>query len=95
VGAIEYGISRLSTFTRIMALVTGGALVAWVIALLIVLPGSEPDEHSEIIPAYTHCDPLVYPRRNTVPGGEGSTLARERRYSRQWRRDRSRGLGVT
>jgi hypothetical protein len=59
-----------------MALVAGGALVAWVIGLLIVLRGSEPDERSEIIQAYAHCNPLVYLRRNTVPGGEGSALAR-------------------
>ncbi len=83
VGAIEYGISRLSTFISVMALVAGEALVAWVIGLLIVLRGSEPDERSEIIQAYAHCNPLVYLRnplvylrRNTVPGGEGWTLAR-------------------
>jgi hypothetical protein len=76
VGAIDYGISRLWTFTSVMALVAGGALVAWVIGLLIVLRGSEPDERSEIIQANAHCNPLVYPRRNTVPGGEGSALAR-------------------
>jgi hypothetical protein len=51
VGAIDYGISRLSTFTSVMALAAGGALVAWVIGLLIVLRGSEPDERSEIIQA--------------------------------------------
>jgi hypothetical protein len=38
--------------------------------------GSEPDERSEIIQPYAHCNPLVYLRRNTVPGGEGSALAR-------------------
>jgi hypothetical protein len=79
VGAIEYGISRLSTFGSAVALVAGGALVAWVIGLLIVLRGSEPDERSEIIYAYAHCNPLVYLRRNTTPGGEGSALARAKR----------------
>src|ERR687893_3045680 len=75
-GAIEYGISRLSTFGSIVALVAAGALLAWVIGLLIVLRGSEPDERSEIIHAYAHCNPLVYLRRNTTPSGEGSTPAR-------------------
>jgi hypothetical protein len=79
VGAIEYGISRLSTFGSVVALVAGGALVAWVIGLLIVLRGSEPDERSEIIHAYAHCNPLVYLRRNTTPGGEGSALAHAKR----------------
>jgi hypothetical protein len=74
--AIEYGISRLSTFGTVVALVAGGALVAWVIGLLIVLRGSEPDKRSEIINAYAHCNPLVYLRRNTAPRGEGSALAR-------------------
>ena len=37
VGAIEYVISRLSTFVSVVALVAGAALVAWVIGLLIVL----------------------------------------------------------
>lgn len=76
VGAIEYVISRLSTFGSVVALVAGGALVAWVIGLLIVLRGSEPNERSEIIHAYAHCNPLVYLRRNTTPRGEGSALAR-------------------
>ena len=76
VGAIEYVISRLSTFGSVAALVAGGTLVAWVIGLLIVLRGSEPDERSEIIHAYAHCNPLVYLRRNTAPQGEGSPLAR-------------------
>jgi len=67
VGAIEYVISRLSTFGSVAALVAGGTLVAWVIGLLIVLRGSEPDERSEIIHAYAHCNPLVYLRRNTAP----------------------------
>lgn len=93
VGAIEYGISHLSTFGSVVALVAGGALVAWVIGLLIVLRGSEPDERSEIIHAYAHCNPLVYLRRNTAPRGLG-TCACEGRYSRQWRRDRSRGVGL-
>ena len=76
VGAIEYGISRLSTFGSVVALIAAGALVAWVIGLLIVLQGSEPGERSEIIHAYAHCNPLVYLRRNTAPSGEGSALAR-------------------
>lgn len=42
--AIAYGISRLSTFGSVVAFVAGGTLVAWVIGLLIVLRGSEPDE---------------------------------------------------
>ena len=75
VGAIEYGISRLSTFGSVVALVAGGALVAWVIGLLIVLRGSDPGERSEIIHAYAHCNPLVYLRRNTAPRGESSALA--------------------
>jgi hypothetical protein len=74
--AIEYGISRLSTFGSVVALVAGGALVAWVIGLLIVLRGSEPDKRSEIIHAYAHCNPLVYLRRNTAPRGKDSALAR-------------------
>jgi hypothetical protein len=78
VGTIEYGISRLSTFSSVMALIAAGALAAWVIGLLIVLRGSEPDERSEIIHAYAHCNPLVYLRRNTTPKGESSTLARAR-----------------
>lgn len=78
VGTIEYGISRLSTFGIVMALVAGGALAAWVIGLLIALRGSEPDERSEIIHAYAHCNPLVYLRRDTAPRGEGSALARAR-----------------
>src|ERR687893_429589 len=76
VGTIEYGISHLSTFGSIVALVAGAALIAWIIGLLIVLRGSEPDERSEIIHAYAHCNPLVYLRRNTTPSGEGSTPAR-------------------
>jgi hypothetical protein len=75
VGAIEDGISRLSTFGNVVALVAGGALLAWVIGLLIVLRGTEPDERSEIIHAYAHCNPLVYLRRNTAPQGGGSALA--------------------
>jgi hypothetical protein len=76
VGTIEYGISHLSTFGSIVALVAAGALLAWIIGLLIVLRGSEPDERSEIIHAYAHCNPLVYLRRNTAPKGEGSAFAR-------------------
>lgn len=75
-GTIEYGISHLSTFGSVAALVAGGALIAWVIGLLIVLRGSEPDERSEIIHAYAHCNPLVYLRRNTAPRGEGPAPAR-------------------
>ncbi len=75
VGAIEYVIFRLSTFGNVVALVAGGALVAWAIGLLIVLRGSEPDERSKIIHAYAHCNPLVYLRRNTAPSGENSVLA--------------------
>jgi hypothetical protein len=75
VGAIEDGISRFSTFGSVVALVAGGALLAWVIGLLIVLRGTEPDERSEIIHAYANCNPLVYLRRNTVSQGEGSALA--------------------
>jgi hypothetical protein len=83
VGAIEYGISRLSTFGSVVALVAGAALVAWVIGLLIVLRGSEPNERSEIIHAYAHCNPLVYLQRNTAPRGEKlGTCAREGPYSR-------------
>jgi hypothetical protein len=74
--AIDYGISRLSTFGSVVALVAAAALVAWVIGLVIVLRGSEPDERSEIIHAYAHCNPLVYLRRNTAPRGEGSALTR-------------------
>lgn len=75
VGAIDDGISRLSTFGSAVALVAAGALLAWVIGLLIVLRGTEPDERSEIIHAYAHCNPLVYLRRNTTLKGEGSALA--------------------
>jgi hypothetical protein len=75
VGVIEDGISRLLTFGSVVTLVAGGALLAWVIGLLIVLRGTEPDERSEIIHAYAHCNPLVYLRRNTAPQGEGSALA--------------------
>jgi hypothetical protein len=75
VSAIEYGISRLSTFGSVVALVAGAALLAWVIGLLIVLRGSEPDERSKIIHAYAHCNPLMYLRRNTAPRGEGSAPA--------------------
>jgi hypothetical protein len=75
VGAIEEGISRLSTFGSVVSLVAGGALLAWIIGLLIVLRGTEPDERSEIIYAYAHCNPLVYLRWNTAPQGEGSALA--------------------
>lgn len=77
-GAIEHGISRLSTFGSVVALVAAAALVAWIIGLLIVLRGSEPDERPEIIHAYAHCNPLVYLRQNTTPRGEGSALARAR-----------------
>ena len=73
VGAIEYGISHLSTFGSVVALVAGAALVTWVIGLLIAVQGSEPDERSESIHAYAHCNPLVYLRRNTAPRGEGGT----------------------
>jgi hypothetical protein len=76
--AIEDGISRLSTFGSVLALVAAAALLAWIIGLLIVLRGSEPDERSEIIHAYAHCNPLVYLRRNTAPRSEGSALARAR-----------------
>lgn len=72
VGAIEYGISRLSTFSSVVALVAGGVLVAWVIGLLIILRGSKPDERSVIIYAYAHCNPIMYLRRNTAPRGGGS-----------------------
>jgi hypothetical protein len=75
VGAIEYGISRLSTFGSVVVLVAGAALVAWVIGLLIVLRGSESDERSGIIHAYADCNPLMYLRRNTTPKGQGSALA--------------------
>ena len=75
-GAIEYGISRLLTFGSVMALVAGGALVAWIIGLLIVLWGREPDNRSDIIHAYAHCNPLGYLRRNTTPRGEVPALAR-------------------
>ena len=76
VGTIDYGITHLSTFGSVVALVAGAALIAWVIGLLIVLRGSEPDERSEIIHAYAHCNPLVYLRRNTAPRGEGTAPAR-------------------
>jgi hypothetical protein len=75
VDAIKHGISHLSTFGSVVALVAAGALVAWLIGLLIVLRGSEPDERSEIIHAYAHCNPLVYLRRNTAPQGEASARA--------------------
>jgi hypothetical protein len=75
VGAIEYGISHLSAFGSVVALVAGAALATWVIGLLIVLRGSEPDERSEIIHAYAHCNTLVYLRRNTAPRSEFSALA--------------------
>jgi hypothetical protein len=81
VGAIEYGISRLSTFDSVVVLVAGAALVAWVIGLLIVLRGSEPDERSEIIHAYAHCNPLVYLQRNTAPRGENSAPARAKGHT--------------
>ena len=74
-GAIDYGISRLTTFGSVVALVAAAALVAWVIGLLIVLRGSEPDERSEIIHAYAHCNPLGYLRRNTAPKDKGSAPA--------------------
>jgi hypothetical protein len=74
-GAIEDGISRLSTFGNVAALAAGAALLAWVIGLLIVLRGTEPDQRSEIIHAYAHCNPLVYLRRNTAPQGDASALA--------------------
>lgn len=72
---IENGISRLSTFGSVAALVAAAALVAWIIGLLIVLRGSKPNERSEIIHAYAHCHPLGYLRRNTAPRSEGSALA--------------------
>ncbi len=75
VSAIEYVISRLSTFGSVVALVAGAALIAWVIGLLIILRGSEPDERSEIIHAYAHCNPLPYLRRHTAPEGESSAPA--------------------
>jgi hypothetical protein len=75
VGAIEYGISHLSAFGSIVALVAGAALVAWVIGLLIVLRGSEPDKRSEITHAYARCNPLMYLQRNTALRSEGSALA--------------------
>ena len=81
VGAIEYAISRLSTFGSVVALVAGAALVAWVIGLLIVLRGSEPDERSEIIHAYAHCNPLMYLRRNTALRGESSASARAKGHT--------------
>jgi hypothetical protein len=74
VGAIDDGISRLSTFGNVVALVAGAALLTWVIGLLIVLRGTEPDERSKIIHAYAHCNPLVYLRPNTAPQGEPPAL---------------------
>jgi len=73
--AIEDGISPLSTFTSVVALVAGAALLTWLIGLLIVLRGTEPDTRSEIIHAYAHCNPLLYLRPNTTPKGEDSALA--------------------
>jgi hypothetical protein len=64
---IDDGISRLSTFGGVAALVAAAALVAWIIGLLIVLRGSKADQRSEIIYAYAHCHPLGYLRRNTAP----------------------------
>jgi hypothetical protein len=61
--AIDDGLSRLSTFGNVAALVAAAALVTWIIGLLIVLRGSKPNERSEIIHAYAHCNPLVHPRR--------------------------------
>jgi len=61
--AIDDGISRLSTFGGVAALVATAALVAWTIGLLIVLRGSKPNERSEIIHAYAHCNPLGHLRR--------------------------------
>jgi hypothetical protein len=72
---IDDGISRLSTFGGVTALVATAALVAWIIGLLIVLRGSKPDQRSEIIHAYAHCHPLGYLRRHTAPRREGSALA--------------------
>lgn len=80
-GAIEHGIFHLSTFGSVVALVAGAALVTWVIGLVIVLRGSEPDERSEIIHAYAHCNPLVYLRRHTTPRGESSTPARAKGHT--------------
>jgi hypothetical protein len=93
-GAIEYGISRLSTFGSIMALVAAGALLAWVIGLLIVLRGSEPDERSEIIHAYAHCNPLIYLRRNTAPRRGLGICASEGHYNKQRRQNRPREIDV-
>jgi hypothetical protein len=76
VGAVEYGISRLSAFGVVAAVIAGGAMVAWLIGLLIVLRGSKPGERSEIIRAYALCNPLgyLYRRPRTVPGHEGLAL---------------------
>jgi hypothetical protein len=72
---IDDGISRLSTFGGVAALVAAAALVAWIIGLLIVLRGSKPDQRSEIIHAYAHCHPLGYLRRNTAPRSKTQHLA--------------------
>jgi hypothetical protein len=81
---IDDGISRLSTFGSVAALVAAAALVAWIIGLLIVLRGSKPDQRSEIIHAYAHCHPLGYLRRNTAPRSKSSApCACEGRYNRQ------------
>ena len=69
---IDNGISRLSTFGSIAALVATAALVAWTIGLLIVLRGSKPNQRAEIIHAYAHCHPLGYLRRNTAPRNKSS-----------------------
>jgi hypothetical protein len=71
VGAVEYGMSRLSAFGGVAALIAGGAMVAWLVGLVIVLHGSKPGERSEIIRAYALCNPLGYLRRSTVSGREG------------------------
>lgn len=68
-GAIEYGFSRLSTFGGLAALVVAGALITWLVGLLIILKGSKPEERSEIIRAYALCNPLVYLRRSGSGGG--------------------------
>jgi len=81
VGAIEDGISRLSTFGSVVALVAGTDLVAWVIGLMHVVRGSEPDERSEINHAYTRCNPLMYRRRNTGPRGGSSAPARAKGHT--------------
>lgn len=72
---IDDGISHLSTFGSVAALVATATLVAWIIGLLIILRGSQPDQRSEIIHAYAHCHPLGYLRRNTAPETKTQHLA--------------------